>query len=305
MAATIRSRSLPSCRLKERADELLQQEISFIYASEFDSLEESRLREETPESIHQPVFASSAETVSLEESHDALGGPLLTPEGERHLFRLMNFLKYRANILRARLNPNRPGRRMVESIDGALQRAQEARDEIVRSNLRLVASLAYRFAGAGAEYDDLLSEGNLILVKAVDKFDCSRGFRFSTYATHSIQRHFYRVINRRQRRRTRESASVGHALEEMIPAREQEAPLDHRVAETLIRHFDHCLDERERTIIEERFGLREHDQPGTLKTVAQSVGLSKERVRQIQMRAIEKLQDLAVRMKLRLDVESG
>jgi RNA polymerase primary sigma factor len=298
MAATTRRRSEPSRRLKERADELLQQEISFIYAAEFESLDDSQLREEAPEAIHQP---DAAGTQAAEERGDALGGPLLTAEGERHLFRLMNFLKYRANVLRSRLNPARPARRTVEAIDRALRQAQAARGELVQSNVRLVASLAHKFSASGVDYEDLLSEGNLILVKAVDKFDYSRGFRFSTYATHSIQRHFYRVINRRHRRKTRETAALGDALEEMIPEREQDPPLDHRVAEVLIRHFDECLDERERTIIEERFGLREGEDAGTLQSVAESVGLSKERVRQIQMKAVEKLQDLAIRLKLRLE----
>lgn len=228
-------------------------------------------------------------------------GRLLTPQGESHLFRKMNYLRCRANQVSQESSRKRPNRSLQVEYQRLLDQAEVARAAIIEANTRLVASIANKFANAHLDFDELVSEGNMILVNAVDKFDYSRGFRFSTYATHAIQRHFFRLMKRRQRRRNHELATPSDILAEIAPSSEQEQPLDHRVAEKLIARFDDCLDEREAVILRERFGLNRRQTSSTLKVVADQVGLSKERVRQLQQSAIEKLQDLAIQMRLRLD----
>lgn len=287
-------------KLSERAELLSSREIAYIYCPELAEMSMQDALNISNTDCYDTGSQSDCEASALSSS-SLLNGPLLSVEGERRLFLKLNSLLHHANQLRVRINPNRPARKSIERIETCLEAAQRARSTIVEANTRLVASIAHKFCSSQLEYDELLSEGNMILVNAVDKFDFSRGFRFSTYATHAIQRHFYRLMQRRQRRKSREVSTPTEILSDIVSSREQEAPLDHLVAEALISRFDDCLDEREAVILRERFGLNGGDSSETLKVVADKVGLSKERVRQLQMRAIEKLQDLAIQMKLRLE----
>lgn len=71
-----------------------------------------------------------------------------------------------------------------------LEQSEQIRGQLVRSNLRLVASIARKFSTSVQDVEEFSSDGSMILLGAIDRFDYSRRFRFSTYATHSIQRHF-------------------------------------------------------------------------------------------------------------------
>lgn len=289
-----------SSTLKMRATRLVREEIAYVYSSEFEELSNEVLHRDAPQNVHDD--ASNVRLDSSDSSMAALlQGALLTAEGERWLFMKMNFLKHQANCLRSQLNPNRPKRSLVDQIQDYLQQAEHARTAIIEANTRLVASIAHKFTNSRLEHEELISEGNMILVNAVDKFDYSRGFRFSTYATHSVQRHFYRLMQRRKRRKDRETMTPADILSDLIIDRPQDQPLDDKVAAALISRFDECLDEREKIIIRQRFGLNADQTSETLNVVADKVGLSKERVRQLQLRAIEKLQDLAIRLNLRLE----
>lgn len=90
----------------------------------------------------------------------------------------------------------------MDEIDKLLELVEQIRSQLVNSNMRLVGSIARKFSSQNCDVDDLSSDGCMILLAAIDRFDYSRGFRFSTYATHSIQRHFYRVWKTRQHGRS-------------------------------------------------------------------------------------------------------
>jgi RNA polymerase sigma factor (sigma-70 family) len=150
----------------------------------------------------------------------------------------------------------------------------------------------------------LLSEGNLILLNAIDKFDISRGYRFSTYATHSVQRHFFRVLQRKQRQKDQEVFTPHEVLAESLPDREPalEPEFDPQAAKQLIARFSTHLDAREQQIIRSRFSIGGSGVSKTLKTIAAEMGLSKERVRQLQYRALEKLREVALELGLAPDL---
>ena len=283
-------------RYFQQATQLKNQVIKFIASEEFENLSENQLRDESPDAIFEE--SSGSESVN---GHGMLGSPLLTTDGERWLFKKMNYLKFELDQACSKLVPQRATNKQIERIDALQSEIYSTRSMIVEANTRLVVSIANRFSNSLSEGDDLVSEGNMILINAVDKFDYSRGFRFSTYATHAIQRHYFRYLQRNQKKKKREIATSTELLSDVIPGTENDAPLDYKVANSIIERFHDCLDERETVIIRERFGLNEEETSETLKVVADRVGLSKERVRQLQMRAIEKLQDLAIKMKLRLD----
>lgn len=279
-----------------RAKQLKALSVPFIASDEFSKTTLKSLEKEAPELIYEESTRSSSPAgTGMMES------PLLTTDGETWLFKKMNFLKYQLSIACKKLVANRSTSKQIDQIDHLLQQIHETRSMIVEANTRLVSSIAHKFSNSTSEYDDLVSEGNMILVNAVDKFDYSRGFRFSTYATHAVQRHYFRFMQRKQKRKKREVSTSTELLSDVVPYSENEAPLDYKVAHALIERFQECLDDRETVIIRERFGLNDSESSETLKVVAERVGLSKERVRQLQMRAIEKLQDLAIQMNLRLE----
>lgn len=220
--------------------------------------------------------------------------PVLSPAGERFLFRKMNFLKYLASEQLAAAGRKRGRNPNAEhSAAELLADADAARRHLAECNLRLVASIARRFATGQADFDELLSEGNIILLKAVDRFDYSRGFRFSTYLTYSVQRHFFRVTSARSRRRSARMFSPSEVLDTAAaPVTEEVESLAdlHRIEE-LVRRMDECLTQREQWVVRERFGLGSENAGRPFREIAEEAGLSKERVRQIQLTALRKLKD--------------
>lgn len=220
---------------------------------------------------------------------------LLTPAGESELFRLLNYVKFRANSLRSRLNPERPDREIVEAAERLLDAAELVREVILKANLRLVGSIARRYARNETEFDEFNAEGGVTLLGAIEKFDYARGFRFSTYATHAVQRQMYRLMARRDRRRTRETvvspeALSGVGVEHCFPNIDGEPA---QVLRRLMRIWGECLTPREQGIIRERFGLNRERCGRTLLEISRELGLSKERVRQIQLQALRKLREFA------------
>ncbi|QDT35323.1 sigma-70 family RNA polymerase sigma factor [Thalassoglobus polymorphus] len=285
---------LPQTAAQESLQTLRAMKIPYIPSTEPGAQDFVDALNSTPEMVYKKT-----EHTGNSASQPQFVGQLLTIEGEQWLFRRMNALKQRAI---EQQNSLAEEAHSVAEFQQTLHQIDQARNEIVEANLRLVASLAGKFSHSGAEFDELVSEGNLILLNAVDKFDVGRGFRFSTYATHAIQRHFFRFLQRKQKRKKRETSVNSGVLSETTPEIQKDEPLDcHQVAETLLSRFEDCLDEREVAILRDRFGLNDEESPATLKVVSERVGLSKERVRQLQMRAIEKLQDLAIQLKLRLE----
>jgi RNA polymerase sigma factor (sigma-70 family) len=225
--------------------------------------------------------------------------PRLTPSGERAYFRQMNFLKYRAAVLRAGLFKSAAREfttRAIDRIESLLEQADQVRNRIAERNLRLVVSIARRFATGQAHFDELVSEGNEVLFRAIACFDVSRGFRFSTYATHAIQRHFYRVFRQGKRRRAVEMVGSDESLLE-LPSPDRNAQIgrgaEQAMALELLDHMDEALDEREQYILRERFGCGPSGSPRTLQSLSNDLGICKERVRQLHHKALKKLRRLA------------
>ncbi|MEQ9411814.1 MAG: sigma-70 family RNA polymerase sigma factor [Fuerstiella sp.] len=221
--------------------------------------------------------------------------PLLRPEEETDLFRRMNFLKYRANSLRATLRPSRPNVRVMDRIESMLLESRKIRNHITRANLRLVVSIARRFLNNSDSLEELVSDGNLILMRAVDRFDYSRGFRFSTYATHAIQREFYRRYSKGRRRMSVEVCTEPDVLVNSVVAPETSAELvaQTRQAEHLKHLINSHLGDRERDIVKLRLGLDSDGGAKTLREVGERLGISKERVRQLQSRALNYIRSIA------------
>jgi RNA polymerase primary sigma factor len=183
----------------------------------------------------------------------------------------------------------------VEKAESFLAQANGVRDAIIRANMRLVISIVKKFVGPQHSFDDMLSDGTMSLMQAVDKFDYARGFRFSTYAYRAIARNAYRSIMDQHKANARFASGADDAVFDVIDDRESGwiseqswARLRTQMAGLLDR-----LDRREQFIIRSRFALGAHRKVRTFQSLADKLGISKERVRQLEQRAVEKLRKMA------------
>ena len=218
--------------------------------------------------------------------------PLLTAADEQTLFRRMNFLKYQANLRRARLREDSCGSADLDEIEELLASADLIRNRIVHANMRLVMSIVKHYITDSMAFDDLLSEGAAALLRAAEKFDFSRGFRFSTYVTKVVRREVFRMVMAVKRQGDRFTTGswefLGEQSEEHVEELENEVDLASLRGDLL--EFFGRLDPREQSVLRARFGLDGAERAPSLNELGQRMGVSKERVRQLEMRAVKKLQ---------------
>ncbi len=284
--------------LRERTRDVLSHEIAFIPCRAFREMDADELWRKEMASLvaHTPVSDVEAVNRPQKQNHveRLCAAPLLERQQERDLFCWMNYLKYRANVIRSTLNVSRPSVRKLAQIESFLSRANQLRNHIVNSNTRLTVSIVKKYANENHAFDELLSEGINCLIKAVEKFDVDRGFRFSTYATLAIRREIFRLIERTSRDRTRFTTGNGEVLDKQIGGdgeAEQKASRLSRIRHDVKQLLTH-LDEREQYIVTARFGFVDVGMRPTFANLGHELGISKERVRQLQARAINKLRDL-------------
>ena len=226
-----------------------------------------------------------------------------------------------------------------------------ARDRMVRANLRLVVNIARGYTGKGLSLQDLIEEGNLGLLRAVEGFDPDVGTRFSTYASYWIKQSIKRalinsaktiripaymveLLSKWRRASTRlaeelgrtptpeevarilglpkrklpivkkaikiynatpqtDQSEVGWSLGDMVMDDRAKTPEDELLEHDVLRHVRQMMevmDVREATVLRMRFGLDGHE-PHTLKEIGQELGLTRERVRQIETEALKRLAD--------------
>jgi RNA polymerase primary sigma factor len=279
---------------------------------------------------------------------DSIGGhPLLTKDDERTLAQRIDAGIQAQAELHDSAGDLTPERR--RELNRSVQRAAEAQEAFVLSNLRLVVSIAKKYQGSGLPLLDLVQEGNLGLIHAVEKFDWRKGFKFSTYATwwirQSISRgianssrvvrvpvhaadllrlveatrqHFEREYQRPPSvRELAEAADVNEermlevllyrkepislseplgdesALEigDLVEDHSARSPLEDAIDGTTpieVARLLRVLEPRERLVVQLRFGL-DRGEPRTLDEVGEQFNLTRERIRQIEARAMSKL----------------
>jgi RNA polymerase sigma factor (sigma-70 family) len=219
--------------------------------------------------------------------YDVVVRPVLSIDEERSLFDRLNCLRH---LAQKRLDDAAAEVETSQRIAARLlDEALSVRNELLLANQRLVVSIARRFQGLCVPLEDLIAEGNIVLAAAVDAFDCHRGFRFSTYATHAVSRALSRVTRKASRQRSQESGVDNGWLEEagggsVIGERTAAA---HAVAGAMRR-----LTPRERKLVELRFGLGPEGPPRTFAELGKLYGVSGESMRQRLARVCNKLRDV-------------
>jgi RNA polymerase primary sigma factor len=224
--------------------------------------------------------------------------PLLTREEEVHLFRKMNFLKHQASRFRGAINPAKVTAAELDLVEALQTEALEVRNQIIRANLRLVVSLVKKLRRDDHDLAELVSDGYVALMRAVERFDFSRGYKFSTYASWVIINSSIRD-SARDHRRDRLRTGTEEMLEAAPDHRRDDCPceVEQELCQDAIRRMLVRLNDRERKIIVSRFGL-EGTRQKTLSQLGKELGITKERVRQLENRARFKLREIAEAQKL-------
>jgi RNA polymerase primary sigma factor len=286
-----------------RAKRLLETRLEYVADPSFDDPAAiAELMGPAPRPAVRRRPRPSAAPEGLEPYLTGLGEvPLLSRQEERSLFLRMNYLKYRAHQLRAALDPGDCVPAQLEEIERFQQAALAVKNQIIEANLRLVVSIAKKYVGPMNTLFELISDGNMSLIRAVEKFDVGRGYKFSTYATWAISRNFGRSIPEERRRRGRFVAghedTIEHIPDTGTDAAERER--DHHRSQEIVRRMLGRLDDRERRILISRYGIGGADEQ-SLEQLGRELGVTKERVRQLQARAQEKLRGLAQAQKIDL-----
>lgn len=313
------------------------------------------LREAIRQRMVDAVAAVNKEIRTLEREvasyTEKLGKKRIKPEDEKEYKRHITVAKRRLKDIEAEWHvPVAEVRRSYQSIVTGEAQAGQAKHELTEANLRLVVSIAKKYRNRGLQFLDLIQEGNLGLMRAVDKFDWRRGYKFSTYATWWIRQgitraiadqartirvpvHMIETLNR-LRNTARELArdmdrdptdeeiaeKMGITVEkvrdawkllqgpvsletpvgedgdtqlgDLIEDRSSENPAE-RVADDELRDVAgdvlQTLSPREEKVIRMRFGLGHSGGERTLEDVGKSFNVTRERIRQIEVRALKKL----------------
>ena len=276
---------------ERRLYERIPQKVDYIEHPSFASLSmEEGLFGAGAEKIEIPIWTSFPEAKE-DLAKRAARRTRLNAADEAKMFLKYNYARYRLGKLVAAQNKRKSASRAKQMVLW-FKRALHARANLVRANMALVLAMAKRTRIPSVEFSELISEGNMALLRSVEKFDVSRGFKFSTYACRAILKSFNRLATKTGRYRQRFPTEYDPKLERS----------DYDVKKHDMRHKDSLdslrdilaqnsarLTDLERTIVLKRFNIGGRGKGRTLAEVGEIVGLTNERVRQIQNLALCKI----------------
>jgi RNA polymerase sigma factor (sigma-70 family) len=222
------------------------------------------------------------------------GAPqLMSTQEEKLMFLRFNFAKRKMTQLQARAKRDGLSKPLCELIVEWHRRFEHFREYLVRTNLALVLAMAKRVRLGDIDFAEVVSEGNMALIRAVDKFNVERGFKFSTYACRAILKAFSRTAQKSNRYRTRFPVEFEPDLEKSDWADRKRDIVEEECIDELKTIVERNLAELsnvEETVIRRRFNWQEAEAtPLTLEEVGKIIGVTKERVRQIQNKALAKI----------------
>ena len=270
-----------------------QDPITYVHNELFDAPGADQLILEVPEPAGVPVPDSAPPSELPAYIRALYRVPLFTAEQEQDIFRRYNYLKYTAASILKSIDPCKATQEQVDHLRDLIGRYEQIRHRIIRANLRLVVSVAKKHVGWSRQFFEVISDGNLSLMRAVEKFDYARGFRFSTYATWAIMKNYARTVPGQRYRLGRCVTGQDQVLAAAPDYRETPQPEhDAQQVRRMLKEGLSELSEREREVIAARFGLFDEKDAKTLQQIGDRYGVTKERIRQIERRAMNKLRSV-------------
>jgi RNA polymerase primary sigma factor len=281
-----------SRQLRARVEPMLAIEYAYMDSPVFKqkSIEDQLFAVELP-----PLPLVAWYQPTRDELSEAMKGTpqLMSSAEEQLMFRRFNFAKRKLKITRKKILADGLTRPLAEAMVLWFERMEHLREYLVRTNLALVLAMAKRTRLGDVDFAEIVSEGNMALLRAIEKFSVDRGFKFSTYACRAILKAFSRTAQKHSKYRTRFPVEFEPDYEKSdYVDRKRDAAEDDLVAElkTIVEGNLAELSDVEQTVLRNRFNWKqEMPHALTLEEVGEIIGVTKERVRQIQNKALAKI----------------
>jgi RNA polymerase sigma factor (sigma-70 family) len=297
MSKTKQKTAVVSRALRDQVAKLLDENYSFMDSTAF--RHKNIERELFAENAQPELPLTSWYQPTRDEALDLADGgqpQLMKADEERMMFLRFNYAKRKLQTLQKAIRKDGLTNSTARSFLDWHRRFEHFREYLVRTNLALVLAMAKRTRLGDVDFSEVISEGNMALLRAVDKFSVDRGFKFSTYACRAILKAFSRTALKAIKHRTRFPV-------EFEPDMENSDWIDRRrdqVQEDCIDELKTIIDRNladlsnvEQTVIRRRFNWEQSEEsPLTLEEVGKIIGVTKERVRQIQNKAMTKIRNI-------------
>jgi len=292
---------------QRKLNQVLEGKLDYMYNELFDEPDaEKKIFDDAPEikepdvTWYHPVMDSISSPRDMPKKNNSV---LLTAAEERVIFYQFNYCRYQVAKLAERLDPDHIDPDTARELLQWNGKAEAYREQIANINLALVLAMAKRTRMSEVDFADLVSEGNMALLRAIDKFDAARGFKFSTYACRAILKAFSRQGVKLSKYRGMFPTDFDPKLEKSDFSErrreDHEADCADEIKDIFLGNRAE-LSDIEQEVIEHRFQLsddpsklephqREDGKPLTLEQVGKIIGVTKERVRQIQNKALDKI----------------
>lgn len=280
-------------RLRLAVEPLLVQSYAFMDSEVFKTKGiEKQLFEEATPALPMVAWYQPTRDEAVDES---IASPptLMTAVQERLMFLRFNFAKRRLTVLQKKVEKNGLTRELAEQFQDWHRKYEHFREYLTRTNLALVLAMAKRTRLGDVDFAEVVSEGNMALIRAVDKFNVDRGFKFSTYACRAILKAFSRTALKSSRHKSRFPVEFEPDMEKSDWSDRKRDMVEEDCIDELKQIVDRNLADLtdvETTVIQRRFNWEQKDEhPLTLEEVGRIIGVTKERVRQIQNKALTKI----------------
>lgn len=281
--------------LRDQVEPLLAQSFDYMDSPVFHrrNTEKELFETDDPQlpavSWYQPTREDSIEGVAQVPQ-------LMNAKEERLMFLRYNFSKVRLTQLQRQIKRDGLTPELGELFFSWHQRSEHFREYLVRTNLALVLAMAKRSRLGDVDFSEVVSEGNMALMRAVDKFSVDRGFKFSTYACRAILKAFSRTAMKSSKYHQRFPVEFEPDMEKSDWTDRRRDQVEEDCLDELRAIVDRNLADLssiEQTVIRRRFNWQQaEDAPMTLEEVGQIIGVTKERVRQIQNKALAKIRQI-------------
>ncbi len=293
-----------SRELQNRAEVICSTKIEYVFSHQFEQEDASDqillplqelCKELNPDS--ESDFSDNAA-----QNFELYSVPLLDKDQECIMFKGMNYLKYRATILREKIVLDSPCIGLLDRIEQKLIDAQRLRNYIIQANLRLVVSIAKNLTDQANGFEEIVSDGHLPLIRAVEIFDIGRGNRFSTYATWAIRNFLFRSTKKGRKFRNRYQSSAELVTMGLTDYRSSQRSNEayHLTVHDVLNQVLQTLDKREQLILKRRFGLNQSNTPQKFREIAEDLGVSTERVRQLTIRSLQRMKEAVKELNLEI-----